>query len=66
MAAGDQLTVGREHEAQPRTVDLPNALRSALEADAGTAAFEKLSYTHQRKFIQWVTGATGGDSGAAT
>ena len=58
VAAGDRLTVGLEYDAQVRTVDLPQVLRVALEADAATAAaFEKLSYTRQKEFVQWVTGA---------
>jgi hypothetical protein len=58
VAAGDQVTVGLEYDAEPRTVDLPDALRSALEADAAaTEAFEKLSYTRKHEFVQWVTGA---------
>ena len=58
VAAGDPLTVGLEYDAQVRTVDLPQVLRVALEADAATAAaFEKLSYTRQKEFVQWVTGA---------
>jgi hypothetical protein len=58
VAAGEQLTVGLEYDAQLRTVDLPEVLRAALEADATTAAaFEKLSYTRKREFVQWVTGA---------
>jgi len=57
VAAGDPLTVGLEYDAQVRTVDLPEALRAALEADAAiAAAFEKLSYTRKKEFIQWVTG----------
>jgi hypothetical protein len=58
VAEGDQLSVGLEYDAQLRTVDLPEVLRAALEADATTAAaFEKLSYTRKREFVQWVTGA---------
>ena len=58
VAAGDRLTVGLEYDAQVRTVDLPQVLRLALEADAATAAaFEKLSYTRRKEFVQWVTGA---------
>ena len=58
VTAGDQLTVGLEYDAGPRTVDLPDALRSALEADAAAAAaFGKLSYTRKKEFIQWVSGA---------
>ena len=63
VAAGDQLTVKLEYDAEPRTVDLPEALRSALEADAAAAAaFEKLSYTRKKEFIQWVTGAKRADT----
>jgi len=37
VAAGDQLAVVLEIDAELRTVDLPDALRSALEADAAAA-----------------------------
>jgi hypothetical protein len=58
VAAGDQLTVGLEYDAELRSVDLPEGLRSALAADAeSAAAFAKLSYTQKRELIQWVTGA---------
>jgi len=58
VAAGDPITVGLEYDAQVRTVDLPQALRVALEADPAIgAAFEKLSHTRQKEFVQWVTGA---------
>ena len=58
VEAGDPLTVGLEYDPEPRTVDLPEAVRAALEVDPATAlAFEKLSYTRKKAFIQWVTGA---------
>jgi len=58
VTAGNPLTVGLEYDAEIRAVDLPQALRRALEADAAAAAaFEKLSYTRKREFMQWVTGA---------
>jgi hypothetical protein len=58
ITAGDQLTVGLEYDAEFRPVDLPDALRAALEADAAmAAAFEKLSYTRKKEFVQWVSGA---------
>jgi len=63
VAAEDGLTVGLDYDAEPRTVDLPDALRSALEADAAAAAaFEKLAYTRKKEFIQWVTGAKRADT----
>ena len=58
VVAGDQLTVGLEYDAELRTVDLPEGLRSALEANAeAAAAFEKFSYTRKKELVQWVTGA---------
>jgi uncharacterized protein YdeI (YjbR/CyaY-like superfamily) len=39
-------------------VDLPEALRVKLEADSkAAAAFEKLSYTRRKEFVDWITGA---------
>src|SRR5881275_1208536 len=63
VTAGNPLTVGLEYDAEIRAVDLPQALRRALEADAAAAAaFEKLSYTRKKEFIQWVTGAKRADT----
>ena len=56
--AGQQLTVGLEYDSELRTVDLPDALRAALETDArAAAAFDKLPYTRKKEFVDWVTGA---------
>ncbi len=58
VAVGDQLTVSLEYDAELRTVDLPEGLRSGLQANAeAAAAFDKLSYTRKRELVQWVTGA---------
>jgi len=58
VTAGDPLTVALEYDAEVRAVDLPQALSRVLEADAAAAAaFETLSYTRKKEFIQWVTGA---------
>jgi hypothetical protein len=58
VAPGEELTVGLEFDAELRTVDLPEGLRAALEADAkALAAFERLSYTRKKEFVDWVTGA---------
>jgi hypothetical protein len=63
VAAGDQLMVGLEYDAELRTVDLPEGLRSALKASAeAAAAFEKLSYTRRKELVQWVTGAQRGET----
>jgi 8-oxo-dGTP pyrophosphatase MutT (NUDIX family) len=58
IEAGDQLTLVLEYDAELRTVELPDAVRSAVEADAGTAAaFDRLSYTRKKELVEWVTGA---------
>jgi uncharacterized protein YdeI (YjbR/CyaY-like superfamily) len=63
MPAGDQLMVALEYDAELRTVDLPEGLRLAVQADAGAAAaFGKLSYTDKKELIQWVTGAKGAET----
>ena len=58
VAAGEQLTVGLEYDAELRTVDLPEALRARLEADREVAAaFEKLSHTRKKEFVEWLNSA---------
>jgi hypothetical protein len=58
IAAGDLLTVTLEYDAELRMVELPDAVRAALEADPGTAAaFDGLSYTRKKELVEWVTGA---------
>ncbi|TMD46715.1 MAG: DUF1905 domain-containing protein [Chloroflexi bacterium] len=58
VTAGDQLTVGLEYDPELRTVDLPETLRVTLEGDSkAAAAFEKLSYTRKKEFVEWLMGA---------
>ena len=58
VAAGEQLIVGLEYDAELRMADLPQALRAMLDADpAAAAVFQKLSYTRQKELVEWVTGA---------
>lgn len=58
VAAGDEITVGLEYDAELRVVDLPEAIRAAFQADARAAsAFDRLSYTHKKEFVQWVSEA---------
>ena len=47
-----------EADDQPRTVDPPPDLAAALSADPeARAAFDGLSFTHQREYAEWVAGA---------
>jgi Bacteriocin-protection, YdeI or OmpD-Associated/Domain of unknown function (DUF1905) len=55
---GDKLAIVLELDDEPRTVEVPEVLRAALAADAAAkAAFEGLSFTHRREYVEWVTGA---------
>jgi Bacteriocin-protection, YdeI or OmpD-Associated/Domain of unknown function (DUF1905) len=53
--AGDRVTVTMELDAEPRRVTVPSDLRAALRAAEGAAeAFDDLSFTHRREYVEWV------------
>jgi hypothetical protein len=55
---GDGITVELERDSEPREVELPQELASALSGDADAkSAFEKLSYTHRREYARWIAEA---------
>jgi len=56
--AGERVRVTMELDSEPRTVTVPKDLRAALTADPeADAAFAKLSFTHQREYVERVDGA---------
>jgi bacteriocin resistance YdeI/OmpD-like protein/uncharacterized protein DUF1905 len=58
VAAGDTLDVGVEVDDAPRTVDVPDDLAAALDADPSARAFfDSLSFTNQNTYVLWVTDA---------
>jgi hypothetical protein len=58
IAIGDKVDVTLELDDEPRNVEVPPQLASALERDAeAKAVFERLSYTHRREYAQWVAEA---------
>jgi hypothetical protein len=58
VAAGDAVVIELESDDEPRTVDPPADLAGALATDAeAKAAFDGLSYTHQREYAEWVAEA---------
>lgn len=58
IALGSEVDVVVELDAEPRSVDCPADFAAVLEADAeAAAAFERLSLTHQREYVSWVTSA---------
>jgi hypothetical protein len=58
IEAGDTVTFTLELDTEPRTVEVPPALASALAADTeAQAAFDALAYTHRKEFARWVAEA---------
>ena len=58
VAAGDQVEVELELDTAPREVAVPAELEKALKRDRGARqAFEKLSYSNQKRHVLAVEGA---------
>ena len=56
--AGDSVQVTLEEDTTPRSVEIPPDLGVALgKSPAAQAAFRKLSYTHQREYVNWIVEA---------
>lgn len=57
-SVGDTVHVAVEQDTEPREVELPEDLAEALAADPSARAFfERLSYTHQREYTEWIVSA---------
>ena len=55
VEAGDEVKVVLELDTEERTVELPEALATALAGDAkAKAGFDGLSYTHRKECARWV------------
>jgi hypothetical protein len=58
VAAGEEVTVELEGDAEERTVNVPEDLQAALDADAvARDAFDALSYSHRKEYADWIVGA---------
>jgi hypothetical protein len=58
VEAGDTVEVTIELDTEPREVELPEALASALAADSTAgSAFDALSLTHRKEYARWVAEA---------
>jgi uncharacterized protein YdeI (YjbR/CyaY-like superfamily) len=55
--AGDRVQVEIELDTEPRTVEVPADLGDALATGGVREAFDGLSFTHRREFVEWVEGA---------
>jgi len=55
---GDEIKVSVELDVEERVATVPAALKRAFKSDQDAkAAFEKLSYTHQKEYVTWINEA---------
>ena len=54
---GDAVVVTVARDDAPRTVTVPDDLGAALTAAGRRAAFEALSFSHQREYVEWIEDA---------
>lgn len=55
VAAGDEVDVEIELDAEPRQVEVPADLAEALAHDhTARANFDGLSYTHRKEWVRWI------------
>jgi hypothetical protein len=55
---GDEVTITVEPDTEPRVLEIPKDLMKELKKDKEAKAFfDKLSYTHQKEYVTWVTEA---------
>jgi hypothetical protein len=58
VVGGDSITVTLEPDLEPRTVSVPDDLARSLRIHQGAeAAFEAMSYSHRKEYVQWIEGA---------
>ena len=63
---GDVVRVTIDLDAAPRTVAVPKDLKAALAKDkAARSAFEGLSYSHRKEFVDWIEQAKRPETRAA-
>jgi hypothetical protein len=55
VEAGDSVDVALELDTAERTVEVPEALATALAGDsAARETFERLAYTHRKEYVRWI------------
>ncbi|MEA2461725.1 MAG: hypothetical protein QOH90_1902 [Actinomycetota bacterium] len=55
---GETVSVTLESDDAPRTVEVPSEFLAALRrSPAAKKAFDRLSFTHRREYVEWITGA---------
>ena len=55
---GDEVTITVEPDTEPRLLEIPKDLLKELKKDKeAKTLFDKLSYTHQKEYVTWITEA---------
>ncbi len=55
---GDKINITVEADTAPRLVEVPAELKQAFKAEKEAKSFfEKLAYTHQREYVNWINEA---------
>lgn len=55
---GDEVAITIEPDTEPRVIEVPEGLMKELKKDKEVKAlFDKLSYTHQKEYVSWITEA---------
>ncbi|RPJ23949.1 MAG: DUF1905 domain-containing protein [Chloroflexi bacterium] len=55
---GDDVTITIEGDTEPRVVEIPADVLKALKKDKeARTLFDRLSYTHQKEYMTWITEA---------
>jgi hypothetical protein len=57
VAVGETVTVTLVYDDEPRVVDLPDDLAAALRSGGVLDHWNRLSYSHQREYVEWITEA---------
>jgi hypothetical protein len=57
LVTGEQVEVELVVDAEPRVITVPDDLAQALDAAGARAAWDRLSYTHQREHLLAIDGA---------
>ena len=54
---GDTMEVVLWKDDEPRAIEVPAAFQKRMEKEKLLPFFEKLSYTHRKEYIRWITEA---------
>ena len=55
---GDEVKITVELDTEPRVIEVPAELKKLFRTEKEAKAFfEKLSYTHQREYVNWINEA---------